>query len=214
MHRQTSAPRGRTGARTGGAPDTAMSGLDQAAVLAAQEVVVVLGGPLPADVAAWLRARRAQGRPVVVLCGAWREPAYLRALLRLGCQVYDAVVEARSLLFLDRQQGFQLPEGTPVARPFETACALLWQRIGAFCHFEGQVSAVYPAERLFQLAEVERTWLAVPDGQSLPTVGDQLSVLARVFWAGSSGLAQVFEAVACWPSAATAGDAREDADAG
>ncbi|HZU06528.1 MAG TPA: hypothetical protein VFB73_11155 [Chloroflexota bacterium] len=189
-----------------------MAALEQAAVLAAQEVVVTLGGPLPADVEGWLRARRARGRPVVVLCGPWREPAYLRALLRLGCQVYDAVIEARSLLFLDRQQGFQLPEGTPIARPFETACALLWQRIGAYCHFEGPVSAVYPAERLFQLAQVERAWLAVPEGQPLPAVGDRLSVLARVFWAGSSSLAQVFEAVACWPSAAA--NPQEDADAG
>jgi hypothetical protein len=180
------------------------SALSEAAVHAAQEVIVALDGPLPPWIDQWLAARRATGRPVVVLCGPGVDAEYLRTLLQRGHTVYDAVLEGVSageaLLFLDRQQGYRLPSGRPLDQPFATACRLMWQRIGAYLHVGGHVSAVYPTQRAFQLGERERAWFIVPGGRPLPRVAEAVGVVARVFWGGGSGLAVVYEAVAWWPA--------------
>jgi hypothetical protein len=183
------------------ASDAATASLDAATIRAAGEVIVVLGDRLPSYLEAWLHVRLAAGDEVTVLSGPWCAPDYLRELLERGCRVYDAVLPAaESLLFLDRRRGYRLPAGAPISQPFETASALMWQRIGAYVHFVGRVSAVYAAECTFQMVEFERVWLVVPPDAPLPEVGAKLSVLCRAFWGGGSGITQVFAVVACWPA--------------
>ncbi len=190
-------------ARTAGAATGALSA---ASVLGAGEVIVVLGDRLPSYVEAWLDARLAAGREVIGLGGPWCAPDYLHQLLRHGYRLYDtALVSAETQLFLDRQHGYRLPAETPVSHPAETAGALMWQRVGAYLRLVGRVSAVYPAQRTFQLAELERAWLVVPPRAPLPALDAELTILARAFWGGSAGLTQVFEAVACWPAPAGSG---------
>jgi hypothetical protein len=191
--------------------------LRETAVCAAREVIVALGGPLPSSVAAWLAERQAAGRPVVVLCGPDVDAEYLRTLLQRGHTVYDAVLEGvpagEALLFLDRQQGYRLPSERSLDQPFATACRLMWQRIGTYLQVGGHVSAVYPAERAFQLGERERAWFIVPEGCPLPRVAEAVGIVARVFWGGSAGLAMVYEAVAWWPASPVPAPA-EACDAG
>jgi hypothetical protein len=181
-------------------PHAAEGTLDATAVLAARELVVVLGARPPAAVEQWLAARLATGRGATVLCGQWSHPAYLRGLLERGCTVYDAVLGEETLVFLDGQRGYRLPEGRSLPRAVATLAARLWQRIGEYVLLEGRVSAVYPAQGAFQLAEAERVWLVVKAGDPLPRVGEVLRVLARVFWGGGAGATQVFEALAWWPA--------------
>lgn len=77
----------------------------------------------------------------------------LRAFLRRGWQVLSCLgAPEQSLLFLDRREGYRLPDFAPLRDSFDLACKLRWRCNGAGCEVTGRVVETAEDRGLFSLS--------------------------------------------------------------
>ena len=144
---------------------------------------------MPADVEEWLSERKKPGS-VEVLCGDFPDAVYLLGLLEKGYLLFDAVVPQQTLIFLDRQQCYRLPDWDPVPDAFSLACDLLWRRNGCYARLVGLVTEIAPGGRMFKLLVNEHywTWVTVPTEGTIdchvPAIDSRVKVLGISSWIG------------------------------
>lgn len=119
---------------------------------AAREVMLLLRGEIPAPLqASFLKgASSVQYRDLLVEDGL--SISTLRAFLHAGWQVLSCLgTPAQSLLFLDRREGYRLPDLTPLRDAFDLACKLRWRCHGAGCEVTGKIVEIAADRDLFSL---------------------------------------------------------------
>lgn len=161
----------------------------KAALLAAREVIAVLGDRLPPEVEGWL-SERAQPATVNVLCSNdFPDAMYLLALKERGYQLFDAFVPQETLLFFDRERCYRLPDWNGLAGAFSLACSLMMsKRVGCYCLLEGTVAELPLGNRLFKLTVSEHFWVWVtrPRNGDRPPLGARVKVLGINSWIGGA----------------------------
>ena len=163
----------------------------QLAIVEAREIMIALGDRLPADVEGWL-SQRAKPGTVDILCGDSLDARYLLGLVEKGYELFDALVQRQTLLFLDRRQCYRLPNWEALPDGLSLASALLWSRLGNYVRLEGTVVEVTSQIRLFKLLvnEYYWTWITLPmegpAGCQMPALDSRVKVLGISSWIGGT----------------------------
>ena len=152
----------------------------------AREVLAVPGAEGAAELLELLD-RLAPPRRTEVLCPPETSPELIAWLVDHAFTVYDAAAAPqRSVLVLDRRLGWRLAPWEPLEAAFQTACRLLWTRLGYYTVRSGTVGEVHPENRLFTLAG-QALWVNTGyRNLSLPQPGDQVRVLGLFSFVGTT----------------------------
>ena len=159
------------------------------------EILIAIRSPLPDELWEPLQVRRAHGRHTQVLIPSVFEAAYVRQMLEAGLTVFEAQRQAEDLIFLDREQGYRLPDWEPVREPFAAACKLAWSRLGGYICLRDQVMELM-GSNLMRVAERNQLRFNIGGVKERPQVGERVIILGfHPFLDASTPL---LDAVAIW----------------
>jgi len=106
----------------------------------------------------------------------------LELLVRRGYRVFEGALRGQDRVFVNRKQGYFLPEYAAVANAYDVATTDMWQRVGTFLLLSGEVGAVHQEQQMFKLRGSDLFFISV--GQTdMPSVGSDIEVLGNCGWA-------------------------------
>jgi hypothetical protein len=170
----------------------------------AESLLLVLQERLPEDVLEQLFLARRRGAEIDVLFHRFRDGAYLDALHRAGMRLFETAIskDDTSAVFLDRRQGYALPDGPPIGDGFSRVYQLLWRRLGVAISVEGRVRTVEPHDSLVELEGPRPVFLDIRglENPALIAEGRPIRALGVAAFVGLRGMALLLDSLYIEPS--------------
>ncbi len=170
----------------------------------AESVVLVLQERLSSDLLDQLLVARRRGVEIEVLFHRFRDGAYLDALHREGMRLFETGISdgERSAVFIDRRQGYVLPDGPLIEDAFSRVYQLLWRRLGVAISVEGRVRKVEPHDSLVELDGPRPVFLDLRGlvTTTLISEGRAIRALGVAAFIGIRGMALLLDALHVEPA--------------
>ena len=142
----------------------------------AYEVLIATQTRLPEEL--WQALCERERRGVNVLIEHAFDAPYILQMLDAGFQVFEAKLQRADRIVLDREQVYTLPDWAPLPNAFSLGCKLARSRVGYYTRLRDTIASVTESQ-LMKLEEHKHLWLNGRGLESLPHVGERVTILAN-----------------------------------